>query len=397
MAVSPESTRSLFRRAVTAGLRRFALVASAVLLTCAGGGAVAAADGPAEPLSPDVVAAHLERGLQYLELGEHARALYEFEQVMQIAYLSADVREQAEAYAGVARRYLDGERLNFTGFLEGGGGYYRENTTDSTRLFGDDPARDAFLSLRGNGGVNYLTESGLSIDGNLDYRFRDYDNVDRRDDRDLRWRGSITRSLAKGSQAIGVRGRNSYRGDPGYRNDYGLFVNRGFVLDSDNRLTVEADVHRRKYPSQLRDRSYTNASMSGSWNRAEADGRASLGVTVRAGYEWAENDRTDGDQTFYGLSVDWARDIGQATSVFLFGWYEHNGYHTDRVVIDEAGMPDDETTRADNLYEFGGGVVHRLAEGWTLRPEILYIRDDSNKDFATYSSTEMWVTVRRVF
>jgi len=381
-----------------AGVRKhwFAFVL-AVLLTCAGGGALAAAERPAGSVAPDVLAAHLERGLQYLELGEYARALYEFEQVMQIEYLSADLRERAEAYARVAERYLRGERLSVAAFLEGGGGYYRENTTDSTRLFGDDPARDAFLALRGNSGVSYLTESGLTVDGYLDYQFRDYDHSDRPDDRDLRWSGSITRSLAKGSQAIGVRGHNSYRGDPGYRNDYGLFVNRGFIVDSDHQLTVEADVRRRSYPSELRDLSYTNAGLSGTWNRAEEDGRASLGVTIRAGYEWAENDRTDGDQTFYGLSVDWSRDIGQATSVFLFGWYERNGFHSDAVVVDENGVPDTESARADNLYEFGGGIVHRLAEGWTLRPEILYIRDDSNKEFATYSSTEMWVTVRRAF
>jgi len=380
-----------------AGPRRFARIASALLLASACSATAMADESPPGSSTPAVVATHLERGLQYFELGEYARALYEFEQVMQIDYLSADIREQAEAYANAAERYRRGERLTVTGFLEGGGGYYRENTTDSTRLFGDDPARDAFLALRANSGLSYLTESGLTIDGNLDYRFREYDNSDRRDDRDLRWRGSITRSLPNGSQAIGVRGRASYRGDPGYRNDYGLFVNRGLVLDSDHRWTFEGEVRRREYPSELRERTYTNAGLSATWNRAEQDGRASLGVTVTAGHEWAENNRADGDQSFYGMSVDWGRDISESSSVFLFGWYEHNGFHSDRVVVDATDVPARESSRADDLFEFGGGIVHRFAGGWTLRPEIVYIRDESNKEFATYSSTEMWVTVRRTF
>jgi hypothetical protein len=372
-------------------------MAATVLLATACPAAMAAAEESANALGTDVVAAYLARSQEYLERGEYARALYECEQVLQVEYLSVDSREQAEACAEVAERYRRGERLTVRGFVEGGGGYYRENTTDSTRLFGDDPARDAFLALRGNSGVSYLAENGLTFDGGLDYRFRDYDDTDRRDDRDLRWNGSVTRPLQDGSQAIGVRGRVSYRGDPGYRNDYGLFGNREWTLDSDDRLTVEAEVRRRRYPSELRDRSYTNAGLSATWNRAGVEGLGNLGVTVTGGREWADNDRTDGDQTFYGASADWDRELGPTASLFLFAWYEHNGYHSDRVVYDEDDAAVAENSRADDLYELGGGIIHRFAEGWTLRPEIVYVRDESNKASATYSSTEIWVTVRRAF
>jgi hypothetical protein len=368
-----------------------------LLLAAPSHAGVAAADESAAPPERDVVAGYLARGLEYLALGEYARAVYQFEQVLQIEYLSDDTREQAEAYGEVAERYGRGERLTVRGFVEGGGGYYRENTTDSTRLFGDDPARDAFLALRGNSGVSYLAGNGLTVDGALDLRLRDYDNTDRRDDRDLRWNGSVTRALSGGSQAVGVRGRVSYRGDPGYRNDYGLFANREWTLDSEDRLTVEAEVRRRKYPSEQRDRSYTNAGLNGTWNRAESDGRGNFSLTVTAGHEWADNDRTDGDQTFYGASADWDRDLGPTASLFLFAWYQHNGYHTDQVVFDEDDVAVAEGSRADDLYELGGGIVHRFAEGWTLRPEIVYVRDESNEASATYSSTEVWVTVRRAF
>jgi hypothetical protein len=53
--------------------------------------------------------------------------------------------------------------------------------------------------------------------------------------------------------------------------------------------------------------------------------------------------------------------------------------------------------RDDNLYDFGGGLVYQLARGWTLRPEILYIRDESNAVGFNYSSTEAWINLRRNF
>jgi hypothetical protein len=42
-------------------------------------------------------------------------------------------------------------------------------------------------------------------------------------------------------------------------------------------------------------------------------------------------------------------------------------------------------------------VVWEFARNWTLRPEILYIRDQSNAIAFNYSSTEVWLNVRYGF
>jgi hypothetical protein len=370
-----------------------------VALLFAGGVPAASADSPETalpPMSENVVQAHLERGLFYMDQGEYARAVLEFEQVMKLTTLSVDARERAEAYARAARRYQRGERLSFANFAQTGLGYYRENTTDSTRVAGD-PARDPFVLARVNTGATYVPGGDLSMSGSLDYRFRYYDADGRRNDSDLRWNGAVRQSLPKGSVAGGARGRLSYRGDATYRNDVGVFVNRDYLLDSDNSVLVEIDLRRRKYQSRLDERDRTNADLGATWTRAEQDGRGSLSVELRIGYEWRRSRSPDGDATIYGASVDWSKDLSDSTSVFLFGWYEHNGFHEDHVVFDEVDAPVGEKTRADDLFEFGGGLIYRLADRWTLRPEILYIRDESNALWGNYSSTEVWVAVRRAF
>jgi hypothetical protein len=371
-----------------------------VALLVAGGVPAASADTPAAglpPMSEDVVQAHLERGLFYMDQGEYARAVLEFEQVMKLTLLSVDARERAEAYARAARRYQRGEQVSFASFAQTGLGYYRENTTDSTRAAGGDPARDPFVLARVNTGVTYVPDGDLSISGSLDYRFRYYDADGRRNDSDLRWNGTLSHALEKGSVAGGARGRVSYRGDATYRNDVGVFVNRDYLLDSDNSILVEFDVRRRQYQSRLAERNRTNAEVGVTWTRAEQDGRGSLSVNVMAGYEWRRDSAPDGDATLYGGSVDWSKDLSDSASVFLFGWYEHNGFHDDRVLFDETEAPVGAKTRADDLFEFGGGLVYRLVDGWTLRPEILYVRDESNALWGNYSSTEAWVAVRRAF
>jgi hypothetical protein len=371
-----------------------------VALLVAGGVPAASADTPEAgppPMTEDVVQAHLDRGLYYMEQGEYARALLEFEQVMKLTLLSVDARERAEAYARAARRYERGERFTFANFAETGVGYYRENTTDSTRAGGNNPARDPFWLARGNTGMTYLPGGDVTMNGSLDYRFRYYDADGRRNDSDLRWNGAVRRSLPEGSLAGGVRGRLSYRGDATYRNDVGVFANRDYLLDSDNSILVGIDVRRRQYQSRLDERSRTNADLGATWTRAEQEGRGSLSIELRIGYEWRRSRSPDGDATIYGATVEWGKDLSDAASVFLFGWYEHNGFHDDRVLFDEADAPVGEKTRADDLFEFGGGLIYRFADGWTLRPEILYIRDESNTVWGTYSSTEAWVAVRRAF
>ncbi len=347
---------------------------------------------PKEPLAD-----HLALGQAYLERGEYARAVQEFEQVLRFDNLPPDLRQQAEIYATAARKYREGKRLSGFGFAETGGGYYRENVTRTTNALGGDPARDWFWEARIGGGLGYVIGNNLSIDGNLDYQFRYYDDTNRRDDSDLRWNAALIQSLAKGSQSIGVRGKASYRGDDGYRQDYGLFVNRSFTLDPNNQISLEGEIRSREYPSgDERDNSRDIGEIWLGWTRALMDGKASVTVTLNGGREWATHDRPEGDQTFYGVALDWGMDFNERLGMFLFGLWEHNGYHEDVAEDDEIEQVRTLTPNLD-IYELGGGLTYEFAPGWSLRPEVLYIRDEGNTQFSDYSATEIWMMVRRSF
>lgn len=360
-------------------------------------GSAQAAQTPEAAEDDDPVATHLERGQAYLDQREYAKAVLEFEQVLRFDNLPADLRQRAEIYAEAASGYREGKRLSSFGFAETGGGYYRENVTRTTNTLGGDPARDWFWEARVGGGLGYLLDNGLSVDGDLDYQFRHYDDTHRINDSTLRWNASLTQSLAEGSQSIGVRGEASYRGEDGYRQDYGLFVNRYFTLDPDNQVRLEAEIRARDYPSgEERQYSRDIGEVWLGWTRALVDGRAALTITLNGGHEWATRDRPQGDQTFYGVAFDWGMDFNERLGGFLFGLWEHNGYHEDIPVDDEAGQVRELTPDLD-IYELGGGLTYEFAPGWSLRPEVLYIRDEGDTDFSDYSATEFWLMVRAYF
>jgi len=77
--------------------------------------------------------------------------------------------------------------------------------------------------------------------GSCASQLRYCDDIERHNDSDLHWNAIVIQSFINGSQSIGLRGWASYRRADVYRQDYGLFINRAFVLcicDEGNTPTV---------------------------------------------------------------------------------------------------------------------------------------------------------------
>jgi tetratricopeptide (TPR) repeat protein len=342
--------------------------------------------------SPNSVDAHLGLGRAYLALGNYASAKIEFETVLRFDDLPADLQQQAEIYAGAAQGYAEGKRLLASGYAIVGGGNYH------TGAIGGGPNNDAFFSARVGGSLNYELDDGYALDGSLDYRYRNYDNADRRDDSDLRWNAAVSKAVGEGNLAGGLRGRVSYRGDGQYRNDVGVYGNYRYRFDPDNQFTAGAEFRRRNYPQgPLRPRSRNIAELTGSWTTALLNGKASFSLAASGGREFATDNRPDGDSNFFGLSPTLSFTLTEQLGGFVFVWYQHDRYNVEQLNFGSANEPLGISTRNDNLYEVGGGLTWQFAKSWSLNPEILYIRDQSNFLSANYSSTEVWLTLRKDF
>lgn len=348
--------------------------------------------------SPDSFDAHLGLARAYLAMGDYASAKIEFETVLRFDGLPMDLHQQVEIYAQAARDYAAGNRLVHNAYAIAGYGNYNVNATDGTDEFGGSDTDDNFLALRGGGSLNYRLSDDYSLNGSLDYRYRDYDNDDRRDDRDLRWNGAVNRIMGENNLAVGLRGRNSYRGNGDYRNDYGIYGDWRYAFSSNDQFNIGADFRRRDYPSgPLRERSRNIAELTLGWTHSMLDGKASFSLVASGGREFATDNRPDGDSNFYGLSPSISFTLTDTLGGFVFAWWQNQRYNIESLNVDAADNILGINERNDDLYEVGGGLTWQFAQSWSLNPELLYIRDDSNILVRNYSSTEIWMTLRKDF
>jgi tetratricopeptide (TPR) repeat protein len=345
---------------------------------------------------PNSVAAHLGLARAYYGLGEYSRAVLEFENVLRFGDLPPDMLDQAETYDSIAAQYEAGRRLRAFYYAETGIGNYRQNSSASTDIFGGAGNNDTFWPLRVGGGLNTDLTERHSLNATLDYRFRWYDDSDRRNDSDWRWNVNVSRPVDDDNLRFGMRGRVSYRGNGQHRNDWGVFAAYGIGLGENDRLTLGGEVRERRYPrGPLRSRTRDIAELTAGWTHSLPNGRTSLTFGGNLGQEWATQDRPDGDASFWGVNGEIDHAFSDEVDAFFWWSYLNEAYDDERP--DFTNDTDLLAVRSDDLWNFGGGVVWRFARGWSLRPTVEYNWEESNIPALAYSSTEMWLTVRKSF
>jgi tetratricopeptide (TPR) repeat protein len=347
---------------------------------------------------PSSVPAHLGLARSYYAMGEYARARIEFEAVLgyDLALVANDLQTLTAIYEGIAEDYAAGRTWAPFYYAETGIGNYRQNSSKSTDIFGGAGNNDTFLPFRVGGGWSTRLTERHSFNGTVDYRFRWYDDSDRRNDSDLRWNLNLSRPVDDDSLRFGMRGRTSYRGDGRHRNDWGAFATYSIGFGENDRLALTGEVRERRYPrGPLRSRTRDIAEATALWTHSLANGRTSLTLGGSFAQEWATQERIDGDATIWSIRSALDHSFSDTLDAFFFLEYWDEAYDDERP--DFTTDPDLLVLRTDELVYAGAGLVWAFAPGWTLRPAIEYDWEDSNIPAIAYSKTEAWVTVRKSF
>lgn len=354
-------------------------------------------------VEPNYVGVRLEMGRAYIALGDYARAKLEFETVLRFENLPPDLRQQALVYGKAADEYLSGKKTSFHAYAEYGFGYdsnaqsatsVREITVvNGVTLVLPDSAlerSDHYHALALGGEVIRTLGQRFSLFAGIDGRARSYRSIDAADLGSVDARFGVGYNDAASSARLGfITGRFWLDGEK-TRDSLGLTTDYRRLLGKQDQLSVSALATRFEFiPDSLQINDYNLYQIALGWLHATANGRTAIGATLLGGVEKETNGRDDGDKPFFGGRVSLQQSLSDRLGAFFLAGAQRGKYSEVNPLFGYK--------REDTLYDVAAGVSWAFAKDWSLRPQLLYFKNNSNAPLFEYDRTDVSLNLRKDF
>jgi tetratricopeptide (TPR) repeat protein len=354
-------------------------------------------------VDPNYAGVRLEMGRAYLALGDYARAKLEFETVLRFTNLPPALREQALAYAKAAEQRAAGKATVFKGYLEYGYGY--DSNPQSATSANPISAANGFLifldntSLERSDHYHALTAGGEVVHG-LSERFSVYAGGDARmrgyRELDVANYGQLDGRLGFGfaegahNARLGVTGGRYFLDDQKVRDNAGVTAEYRRLFGTRDQVSLAVLAGSYRYlPDTLQVNDYDLLQGTLGWIGVVSEGRGIVGFSVLGGMEKATAGRLDGDKPFYGGRLTLQNTLTEKTGVFVLAGVQRGKY---KEIHPTFGVQ-----RLDTLYDVIAGISWNFAQGWSLRPQLVYLKNTSNVELFEYDRTDFSLNVRLDF
>jgi hypothetical protein len=351
-------------------------------------------------VEPNYIGVRLEMGRAYLALGDYARAKLEFETVMRFPNLPPDLRQQALIYAKAVEDQQAGKRLVGFGYIEYGYGW-DSNTQSATSVTPITTAAgeplliggeldDNYNALALGGELVYAITDRFSAYAGADARLRAHRNIDSADFGMIDSRFGLGYAVGSSQTRVGVTaGRYGLDYRP-TRDNAGVNAEFRTLLNPTNQLSVNAQLTRYEYvPELLKGEDFDQFQGTVGWLGVINEGRGAVGISLLGGIEKEQGGRIDGDKPYVGARLTFQNSLTDTVGAFFLGGVQHGKYKDFNI-----GFGD---RREDILYDMAAGITWTFAQSWSLRPQVVYIKNDSNLAIFEYEKTDVSINLRRDF
>jgi tetratricopeptide (TPR) repeat protein len=352
-------------------------------------------------VDPDYLGVRLEMGRAYLALRDYARAKLEFETVLRFDNLPPDLRQQALAYGKAADDLIAGKRTALHAYAEYGFGY-DSNAISATSvreiisvsgllvILPDDARErsDHYNAISVGGEVIHALGERFSLFAGADGRTRAYRNVEAGDLGSIDVRLGIGYNDGPSSARLGLTAGRFWLNHEKTRDSLGLTADYRRLIGRQDQLSVTLLATRFAFlPEVLQTADYDLYQLGVGWLHASADGRTAIGATLLGGVERETSGRDDGDKPFFGARLTLQHALTDSVGAFVVGGALRGDYSRENAFF---GI-----TREDTLADAVAGVSWTFAKGWSLRPQIFYVKNESNIPLFEYDRTEVSINLRK--
>jgi hypothetical protein len=348
-------------------------------------------------VAPAYTGVRADMGRAYFALGDFGRAKIEFETVLAIQNLPTDLRATVEQYAKAAEARSQEKRTVLNGYIETGFGrdtnIASANNADTLTFPSGGtytPSRksDNYATLGLGGELNHQLSSQWGLYGGADYRGRAYQTYC---DSTCNWTLDARTGLSYSGGAwlvrAGITAGTYNLNQVQYRDSVGANVDWRLALANANQLTLGASTTRAAYLVAANNNQNTQTNtLSAGWLTSLGDGSAIFSLTGTTGIELAVGGRDDGDKRFYGPRILVQKSFtntlgGYATAGLTYAKY--SGTNTLYAIA-----------RDESLYDVALGMTWTLSKGFSVRPQITFLKNNSNAELYSYDKVDGSLNVR---
>ncbi len=355
-------------------------------------------------VNPNFAGARLDMARAYFQLGDLPRAKTEFETVQQQNPPPA-ARQTVERYLKAIEERSKIRQTQITGYAEFGIGRDTNvnNSSASTSvkvpalgnlIFTLDPSNvqraDNYTTYAAGADINHIIGEGVALYGGVSARQRVNRNADTFDYGSYGAQGGVSFATQSALFRLGVNAENFNLDHNPNRTSSGMAADVRYLINPANVLLGFAQHNRYRFEqTALTVNDFDQTLVGGGYLRLFADGASAITMNAFVGSENAINNRADGNKDITGLRLGGQYRLRDDLDLFA-----SMGAQVGKYDLVNAAF---QTLREDKQYDGVVGVTWRWDRDWTVRPQVLRIRNDSNIQINDYKRTDYSVTVRRDF
>lgn len=352
-------------------------------------------------VEPNFAGARLDMARAYFQLGDLSRAKAEFETVLQ--------QSPPEAARLTIQRYLEAiaqrekaKQTVATGYVELTLGHDSNvnNSTSQSQIavpalgglvFTLNPTNvrqsDRYGLLAAGGDIAHDIAPGYAVFGGASARYRSNASADQFDFKSAEGHGGIAISGQAMLFKATLSGERFYLDHAANRNTVALGADLRRQFDPANFGSVFGQYASYRFETQaLAINDFDQLTVGVGWQRTFDDGRSALSASLFAGGENAVNGRADGNKDILGLRLGGQFNLAGRLDAFASIGWQQGAYKQENAAF--------QATRDDKLVDAVAGLNWRLGKTWSVRPQVLHVRNDSNIPIYAYKRTDYSVTLR---
>jgi tetratricopeptide (TPR) repeat protein len=355
-------------------------------------------------VDPNFAGARLDMARAYFALGDITRAKTEFETVL-AENPPPLARQTIQRYLEVIQKQEEAKKTAKAGYVEltYGRDTNVNNSTSQTQIavpalgnliFTLDSTNvkkaDNYGMMGVGGEIAHDLGQGYAIFGGGDLRYRANQSEDRFDYKSASARTGFAWSNETDVVRTTFSGERYYLDNQPNRKAVGTGVDWRHGYDKSNFVNTFANFLRYRFDSAaIAVNNFDQYLVGVGLLRLFDEGRSALNASVFVGREDDTNGRADGNKNMHGVRVGGLLNLRDKLDLFVSVGLQRGSYDRENVAFI--------TTRADNLYDGIAGLIWHLDRAWSLRPQVLYIHNDSNIPIYAYKRSDVSLTLRRDF